>query len=203
MKNISNEERMEIEERLIQAFNRSVVFRAETGVDGKHVGWSLNYRNLDWSGKPAGTVASVKNDENLNKWAKELIESAMDKITPSPKKKDQIINQFLKGFPSTFKKNYYHGKKEEANYVMPGQATEKVKACLIAPDDEFKDMYEKEYKAKVKGGAKELRTLSEMEAQFKKAGIGSDLIEFIPLSEQLIERDFLMEVDATVASQWK
>ena len=47
-----------------------------------------------------------------------------------------------------------------------------------------------------------MRTLSEMETIFTEAGLGKDLVEFIPLSEQLIERDFLVQADAKVPHDW-
>ena len=156
-----------------------------------------------YAGLPFGDVFKINNDEDFNKWASELMDSAMEQAEIPKEQRAQLKQNLLANLASNFKQAYYYGHEPETNYVIKGEATEKVKGCVIAPDDEFKDLYEREYNAKFNDPPKQMRTLSEVEKQFSEAGLGKDLVEFIPLSEQLIERDFLSLVDAKVPEAWQ
>ena len=63
--------------------------------------------------------------------------------------------------------------------------------------------YEEFSKKNKSGDESKFKTLTEVKEEFVKQGFNEDQVEFIPLTEQLIERDLLSEVEASVPKAWK
>lgn len=216
------QKRMELEERIKMYLNRSVVFRWESSKKG----WSLNYRNLDYYGQnlPETELFEIQNDLDFSAWLEHIVGlslNSMERNLPDKEKtprndKNKIINNIQHQFIENFKSTYFFETNGETTNQQQDQTvyfikekktekkTEKIKASVIAPDDEvlFKEFYQQQYVSKTKNKNMKMQSISEVKIAFTNAGLTDDLVEFIPLSEQLIERDFLTQVDAKVPKKW-
>ncbi|CRX38773.1 hypothetical protein [Estrella lausannensis] len=201
---LSTDAQFELKERLALLCDRAVVFRAESEND-KHKGFSLNYRELDINYLPAGGINEIKTEENLNKFAETMIRAALKQMNIPLENKDQIVSQLAAPFAQQFRSLYLEGKTiENDQFVLRGALPSRIKATVIAPDDELKDLFYDEFIKKNKTGSQAtFKTLDEVKKEFSKQGFEEELVEFIPLAEQLIERDFLSEADAKVPQAWR
>ncbi|WP_068467141.1 hypothetical protein [Candidatus Protochlamydia phocaeensis] len=201
---LSLEQKIEFEERLALLLNRSIAFRATPPSDTDEERWTLNYRDLDkYSHLPQGRIHHIYSDKSKNNWVSRMIRMTLEKCKIKPSTVPNLNDTFNTEFAKHFKQHYYHAEDPRDDYSVKGHTKEKLRACVIAPDDEFRKHYKSDYDARnIKSKSSDFQTLSEVKKQFKEAGMDEDIIEFIPLSEMLIERDFLIAADAKVPQKW-
>lgn len=204
------EEKFKLEEKVLQQFDQSVVFRAIKGKDENEEGegWALSYR-INYS-----SLEGIKNDKDFDAYVDRFIGSAIRRYTSAwesekkitPEQGQEMVGKAAEQFRHAFKSAYYYGTSgQRDDYVVVGKTAETFKASIICVDDDLQDHYQKEYDSKAKRGKKveiEVMTLSTIQKMFHEAGITSNSVEFIPWSEQLIERDFLVQADATMPVGW-
>lgn len=194
---------IELEERIKARFINSVIFRPVNDESGVHMGWSLNYRMPSSEGSPCSDFCKIEKREHLEDWTATVVSSALADCGVSKAQLKENFNRMYEDFEEFnrfFTEYYFYGQatvveNNKNKYIVSGQIDGTIKASVIAPDDEeslFRFFTGEESASSLIG------KISVVEQRFKKEGIS---IEAIPLSEQLIELDFL-KTHSSVPADW-
>lgn len=184
---------IEMEERIKAKFNRMVTFRPFHNEKGEQVGWSLHYK-LRYS------LGNINTSNDLENWVNDILGDIVNKVGF----KWEFLEPIFKDFVNHFNQYYFSThKKLDANEndycISSNKAIDKIKACIIAPDDEH-DIFK--YLTDEDSPSEQIKSISMVKKQFEEVGVSEALAEFIPLSEQLIELDILREVDSSFPKNW-
>ncbi|CUI15868.1 Conserved hypothetical protein [Candidatus Protochlamydia naegleriophila] len=203
---LGRERVLQLKHRLLKNFEQSAFFRAEQ-LGNDTIQWNLNYRHLGVNKTPTGETIVINSTTKFKEWAKEIIKTSFSQH-PLPKNLrllDMVFKESLLKALEKDVKRLYQTNPEKEDFSREGKLNKSTSISIIAPDDDeiLKDIYRRRRKSEKRTNeAVEYHSISQVKQRFTQAGMDVDNIDFIPLTEQLIEKDLLDSIDTTFPKAW-
>lgn len=141
----------------------------------------------------------MDSDKNFNAWTSTILRFVISKMEIKEELGDVLKKHLPKFILNGFKSSYF----ADPGYILKAHLKPKrLKATIVAPDDELKDYFEMMSNLTSKKNVLPLTTLSEAKKYFGDVGLENS-VEFIPLSEQLIENYCLSLIESEIPKDWK
>lgn len=197
---------LQLKYRLLNNFDQSIFFRAEQ-LENDTIQWNLNYRSLGKKQTPEGKLITIKKTADFATWAKEVIKTsfAQQSLPKNFRFLEKVFKDSLLEALGKNVRDLYQINPDKKDFSREGKLNKSVPISIIAPDDEeiLKDIYRRRRKSEKRTNeAVEYHSISQVKHQFTLAGMDVDQIEFIPLTEQLIEKDLFDSIDTTFPKAW-
>ncbi|WP_068468539.1 hypothetical protein [Candidatus Protochlamydia phocaeensis] len=210
---IDPSKRFLLEATILDFFSKNITFRSQRTKDKLKL--TLHYyHQIQEEKESKNMLIPIKDEESLQRWTRRIFTAALAKIPEMENMSRLLVKFLLENFVSDFKAGYYKdfkGKKEgleppsDFSIEIPVNLDDKIKAAMIVPDDEegLQDIYRRKRKNDRKSlDPIEFKAYTQVKEEFKQLGLSEERIELIPLTEQLLERDILNQIDLIIPIQW-
>lgn len=191
---LTEEEKNRLEAQLTISLANELILRENKKESGS---LSLFYREAYHKFLPMGSPKGITNEEQFLKWINNSLTNSLSELKIEPLKMPNFDTKFAEDFKNKFRLEA----QLSDSFSIPAPPAQKIKAVVIAPDDDLINLYNRYHNISKVGGSSSFTPLNLVKSFFKTFEM-ENLVEFIPLSEMLIERDLMAPLGQNYPAQW-